>query len=54
MTFWTKEREVGVWNFRGKVGNSKVEEKEQTRGKQILSGPPRPMGHRGGPHKHTY
>lgn len=32
MSFWTKE---------GEVGNSQVDEKEQTFGKQILVGPPR-------------
>ena len=34
---WTEE-EAGIWNFRGKAGDSRVEEKEQTCGKQILSG----------------
>lgn len=44
--FWTKEKEAGVWDFKGKGGNSKVG-KEQTCGQQILAGPPRTMGHKG-------
>lgn len=35
---WTKERVAGVWDFTGKVGNSQVDEKEQTCGKYILAG----------------
>lgn len=42
--FWTKEREAGVWDVRGKAGNSQVEEKEQT-DNQILAGPPETVGH---------
>lgn len=29
---------AGVWDFTGKVGNSQVDEKEQTCGKYILAG----------------
>lgn len=46
MSFWTKEREAGVRNFKEKVGNSQVGEKEQTCGKQILLGHSETMGHR--------
>lgn len=41
---WTKEREAGVWDFKGRAGNLQVDEKEQTRDKQILAGPPRNNG----------
>ena len=45
MPFWPKEREPGVWDFKGKAGNLQVDEKKQTqRGKQILAGPPRNNG----------
>lgn len=43
--FWTKKREVGVWDFKGEAGNSQVDEKEQRCGKQILLGHPESMGH---------
>ena len=33
MPFWTKEMETGIWDFKGKVGNSQVDEKEQICGK---------------------
>ena len=36
MLFWTNEREAGVWDFKGKVGNSQVDGNEQTCGEQIL------------------
>lgn len=36
LPFWTKE-EAEVWDFKGKAGNSRVEEKELTCSKQILS-----------------
>lgn len=42
MLFWTKERQAGVWDFRGKVG-----EKEQTFGKQIPARPSETMRHPG-------
>lgn len=34
MPLWTKERETGIRDFRGKVGNSQVDEKERMSGKQ--------------------
>lgn len=37
MPFWTKKRKAGAWDFKRKVGNSQVDEKEQT-SKQILAG----------------
>lgn len=37
MSFWTKEREVGVWDFKGKIGESQGDEKEQKCGKQIFA-----------------
>lgn len=47
MPFWTKERGAGIWNFRGKLGNSWVDEKEQTFDKQILArGHLETVGHR--------
>ena len=48
MPFWAKEREAGVWvwEFRGKVGNSQIEQKEQTFGKFLL-GLPETMRHKG-------
>lgn len=48
MPFWTKKRETGIWDFKGKAGDSQVEGKEQTRGKQTLAGPLETVGHRGG------
>lgn len=36
MPFWTKEREAGIWDFRGKVGNSQ-DENQQILGKQTLA-----------------
>lgn len=45
LSFWTKEREAGVWDFKEKVGNSQVDEQEQTCGKQILLGHSETMGH---------
>lgn len=30
MRFWTGEREIGVWDFKGKMGNSQGDEKEQS------------------------
>lgn len=48
MPFWTKEREAGVWEFRGKAGNSQVDWKGQTFGKQVVAWPPDTMGHKAG------
>ena len=31
--FWTQRMGTGVWDFIGKVGNSQVDEKEETFGK---------------------
>lgn len=38
MLFWTKEREAGVWDFKGRAGKSQVGEEEQTRGDEFLLG----------------
>lgn len=29
--FWTKEKLKGVWDFQGKVGNSQIDNIEQTK-----------------------
>lgn len=42
--FWTKEWEVGVWDFKGKVGYSQVDEKEPRCDNQSLAELPRTMG----------
>lgn len=49
MPFWTKEKEAGVWDFKGKASNSQVEEKEQTHGKRNPAGLSETAGHREGP-----
>lgn len=49
MPFWTKGKQAGVWDFKGKASNSQVGEKEQTHGKQHPAGPPETAGHREGP-----
>lgn len=36
-----------AWDFRGKVGNSQVNEKEEACDKQILAGAPETTGHSG-------
>lgn len=33
MPFLTEEREAGVWDFKGKVGNSQMDKKELIFGK---------------------
>lgn len=45
MPFWTKEREAEIWDFKGKAGDIQVDKKEETCGKQILTGPPRNIVH---------
>lgn len=34
--FGIRRRGMAVWDFKGKAGNSQVDEKEQTRGKPTL------------------
>lgn len=41
-THWTEEMEAGVWDFKRQVGNSQVDEEEQTCGKQMFAGPSGP------------
>lgn len=41
---WTKEKGAGVRDFKGKVGSSWVDMKQQACAKQILAGPPRNSG----------
>lgn len=41
MPFWTKEREAGVWDFKGKVHNSQVDERANVLNKFLLSHPER-------------
>lgn len=40
MSFWTKEREPGVWDFKGKAGNPQGDEKEQMSGKPVIASHP--------------
>lgn len=28
LPFWTKEKEAGIWDFKGKAGNLQADEKE--------------------------
>ena len=44
MPFWTKKREAGLWDFKGKDGNLQVDDEEQECGNQILLGPLRNNG----------
>ena len=48
-----QESEAGVWDFKGKAGNSQVEEKEQTCGEQFLTESPKTMGPRGESYRQT-
>ena len=51
MSFWAEGREAAGWYFKGKVGNSQVDEKEQMCDKQILDWPPETTGHRVEPNR---
>ena len=44
MSFRSKEKRVGVWDFKGKEGYSREDEKEQMFGKQIFAMPWRDNG----------
>lgn len=46
MLSWTKEKEVGIWDFKEKEDNSQEDEKDELFGKQIFSGPYRTVGNR--------
>lgn len=35
---------IGIWGFKGEVGNSQVDKKEQTCGKKIFAGPTKNSG----------
>ena len=37
LSSWTKEKQVGLWNFKGKEGNSQEDEKEATFGKWMFA-----------------
>lgn len=46
LSFWTKEREAGVWDLKGKLGNSQVEKKSKHMMNKFLLGHPETKGHR--------
>lgn len=46
MSFWTKEKQVGVWNFKGKYGNSQGDKKMKYLVNKHSLGDAVMMGHR--------
>lgn len=45
MPFWTRERDAGIWDFKGKADD--LPEQEQTCGKQIFLGHTETMDYKG-------
>lgn len=37
LSSWTKEKQVGIWDFKGKEGNSQEDKKEPMFGKWMFS-----------------
>ena len=37
LSSWNKEKQVGLWDFKGKEGNSQEDEKEPTSGKWMFA-----------------
>lgn len=47
MPFWIKEREAGVWDFKGRMGNLQVDRKSKHVINNLLVGHPETMENRG-------
>ena len=46
LSSWTKGKQVGIWDFKGKEGNSQEDEKEQVSVHKCLLGHTETTGHR--------